>query len=144
MFCAVFGNWSLMSSSQQSTTEYPFMYIYLCQGVSSIYILQLACCTHFLSLPHTYFLCNFLYKKFSHICVCADTHIHPHPHKHTHTHTHTHTQTHTNLPILLVNQVFNSWYKVFDSLTFWLLNVRLLNCLKMLGTNHPGTQYHIP
>ena len=67
--------------------------------------------------------------------------------------THTHTLTLTLSLSLshshsrLVNQASNSWYKVFDASTFWLLNwllnVRLLHCLKSLGTNNPGTQYHI-
>jgi len=107
-FLPFFGNWSLLSCSEQSTTENPFMYICLFQEVSSLYRLQLACCRHFASLPRSYFFCNFFYRRLSHIHVCAhllictNTHTHtsdthtPTPTPHTHTHTHTHARTHTH------------------------------------------------
>jgi hypothetical protein len=138
MFSAFFGNWSLVSCSQQSSTEYLVMYIYLFQGVSSLYLLlvQLVCCRHCPSLPCTYFFCNCFYKRLSHIHVCSHMHIR----LYTHTHTHTHHLSHP----LWVNKAFIFPYNIFDSLTLWLLKVRLLHCLKLLGTNHPVAQYHIP
>jgi hypothetical protein len=66
-----------MSHSQQSSTECPFIYIYLFQGVYSLYLLQLACFRYFPSVACTYLFVIFSTRGF-HTYMYLRTHIHTH------------------------------------------------------------------